>query len=79
MPFSDKKDPHQRKQCGCVVSKDIGVNNTCLYGCRYCYATSSLKAAKNNLEKHDKNSPSMIGWYEAKKQEETKQSQLELF
>ncbi len=35
---SKRKDPAQRKHCGCVVSKDIGVNNTCLFGCKYCYA-----------------------------------------
>jgi len=38
---SKRKDPSQRKLCGCVVSKDIGVNNTCLFGCKYCYATSN--------------------------------------
>lgn len=57
---SKRKDPSQRKQCGCVVSKDIGVNNTCLFGCKYCYATSSIKAAKNNFKKHNKNSPSLV-------------------
>ena len=61
---SKRKDPSQRKQCGCVGSKDIGVNNTCLFGCKYCYATSSIKAAENNFEKHDTNSPSLIGWYD---------------
>lgn len=46
---SKRKDPFQRKQCGCVVSKDIGANNTCLFGCKYCYATSSIKTAENNF------------------------------
>jgi len=55
---SKRKDPSQRKQCGCVVSKDIGVNNTCLFGCRYCYATSSMRSAESNFEKHDASSPS---------------------
>ena len=61
---SKRKDPSQRKLCGCVASKDIGVNNTCLFGCRYCYATSGTKAAKNNFREHDATSPSLIGWYD---------------
>ncbi len=56
---SKRKDPSQRRLCGCVVSKDIGVNNTCLSGCRYCYATSGIKAAENNFKKHDPNAPSI--------------------
>ncbi|MDP2929947.1 MAG: DUF1848 domain-containing protein [Candidatus Omnitrophota bacterium] len=56
---SKRKDPSQRKRCGCVVSKDIGINNTCLFGCKYCYATSSIKAAENNFKKHSKNFSSL--------------------
>ena len=59
------KDPTQRKACGCVVSRDIGMYESCLFGCRYCYATKSFDQAKLNFDSHDPDSPSMLGRYEA--------------
>jgi len=47
------KDPGQRKACGCVVSKDIGMYDSCLFGCSYCYATSSFERARANYLRHD--------------------------
>jgi hypothetical protein len=38
------KDPGQRKACRCVESRDIGSYDTCLFGCRYCYATTPRRA-----------------------------------
>ncbi len=38
------RDKGQRKECGCIVSKDIGAYDTCPHLCRYCYANSSDQA-----------------------------------
>jgi hypothetical protein len=59
-----KKDPTQRDACGCVVSRDIGMYESCLYGCQYCYATKSFAQSRVNFDAHDPNSPSLLGWHE---------------
>jgi hypothetical protein len=65
--LKSKKDASQRDACGCVASKDIGMYDSCLFGCQYCYATSSFAAAKRNYSaEHDDDSPSLLGWHGAR-------------
>lgn len=67
MDVVGQKDPSQREHCGCVVSRDIGMYDSCLFGCQYCYATKSFEQAGRNFDGHDPASPSLLGWYDPPK------------
>jgi DNA repair photolyase len=60
-PLNVGKDKAQRLECGCVESIDIGMYNTCLNGCKYCYANLSENTVKKNSKVHDANSPLLCG------------------
>ena len=55
------KGKYRIRECDCIFGRDIGAYNTCLHGCRYCYANYSTKLVKRNFKLHDPDSPLLIG------------------
>ena len=47
--------------CQCIDQRAIGAYDTCLNGCRYCYATSSMDRVRKNMADHDPDSSILIG------------------
>jgi hypothetical protein len=43
----------QREGCLCHQSIDVGVNDSCGFGCQYCYATKSHDKAMETLKSHN--------------------------
>lgn len=59
-----RKDMNQRKSCGCVESVDMGFYNSCPYRCSYCYANFNEGVIESNCQKHDPDSPALLGQYD---------------
>lgn len=55
------KGKNARNSCACYLGSDIGMYNTCLHMCRYCYANYDEQTVRENHEKHDPNSPLLVG------------------
>ncbi|WP_328987735.1 DUF1848 domain-containing protein [Thiorhodovibrio winogradskyi] len=60
-----RKDKSQRPVCGCVESRDIGMYDSCTFGCVYCYATRSFDTARRQRAGHDPMAESLIGHFRA--------------
>ena len=60
-PMSLSKDKNQREECGCISSIDIGMYDSCLNGCKYCYANHSSAAVQKNFKLHDPSSLLLYG------------------
>jgi DNA repair photolyase len=61
IPVSSKKDPGQREHCGCALSRDIGITDTCAHGCPYCYSNMNPQIALRRYNTHDPGSTALIG------------------
>ncbi len=59
--FRALKHKGMRQGCHCIESRDIGAYDTCLNGCKYCYANQSPKKARENYPLHDPASPLLLG------------------
>ncbi len=51
----------KRNGCSCLLGNDIGAYNTCMHLCKYCYANANQELVKENIKKHNLNSPFLIG------------------
>ena len=50
-----------RAGCRCIETHDIGAYDTCLNGCKYCYANRNPRKAFENFKYHDPDSPLLLG------------------
>lgn len=55
------KQKSARSECGCYLSCDIGSYHTCGHLCRYCYANGNERTVRENMQRHDPDSPMLIG------------------
>ena len=59
--FRNLKHKGMRQGCGCIETLDIGAYDTCLNGCKYCYANKRPQKAVENYKDHDPDSPLLLG------------------
>ena len=59
--FKDLKHKGSRQGCHCIASRDIGAYDTCMNGCKYCYANKNTKKAFENFKYHNVKSPLLLG------------------
>lgn len=59
--FRNLKHKGMRRGCHCIESRDIGAYDTCMNGCKYCYANKNPQKAFENFRYHDPDSPLLLG------------------
>ena len=61
LAFRKLKHKGMRLGCHCIESRDIGAYDSCLNGCKYCYANKNPALAFENYKLHDPDSPLLLG------------------
>lgn len=61
LQFRSLKHKGFRKGCHCIESRDIGARDSCLNGCKYCYANKNGQLPLENYQQHDPQSPLLLG------------------
>lgn len=56
-----KKDKNQREACGCLESVEVGAYNTCLNGCKYCYANFNNRKVEEHIKLYNRDSALLCG------------------
>ncbi len=56
-----KKMQARKGYCQCYLSSDIGAYSSCMHLCKYCYANGTITEVKENYNRHNPNSPFLIG------------------
>ncbi len=59
--FKNLKHKGMREGCHCIESRDIGAYDTCMNGCKYCYANKNPRKAFENYKLHDPESALLLG------------------
>ncbi len=75
--FKNLKHKGMRQGCHCIETRDIGAYDTCLNGCKYCYANKNPKKACENYKLHNPASPLLLG--EVRPQDTITQSEQKSF
>ncbi|MCR5762730.1 MAG: DUF1848 domain-containing protein [Treponema sp.] len=60
LSFKDLKHSGMRNSCRCMAYNDIGRYDTCINGCRYCYANQNAELARQNYALYDADAPMLI-------------------
>lgn len=57
-----KRKTNQRNgECACLLGTDIGAYDTCGHLCKYCYANTDPQLVRENMKRHDPDSPFLLG------------------